>query len=39
MSALAVVMMVVICGTIWGGFATLLARALMRERGKGGEGD
>lgn len=31
MSAAALVFMFVVCGTIWGGFATLLVRAIRRE--------
>lgn len=31
MNATAVVMMVLICGLVWGGFAVLLTRALGRE--------
>lgn len=34
MSDLATVMMVLICGFIWGGFALLLARAVRREGAK-----
>ena len=36
MSGTAVVMMVVICGVVWGGFALLLVRALRREGRKSG---
>lgn len=39
MSVLAIGTMVVICGIVWGGFATLLVRALVRESSKAGEGD
>lgn len=31
MSALAVAMMVVVCGLVWGGFGVLLARAVRAE--------
>ena len=31
MSPLATMTMVVICGVVWGGFALLLARAVVRE--------
>ncbi|HEX2254337.1 MAG TPA: MetS family NSS transporter small subunit [Thermoanaerobaculia bacterium] len=34
MSPLAVVVMVLVCGTVWGGFALLLTRAVRREGGK-----
>jgi len=36
MSALATAMMVAICGLVWGGFLTLLARALRSESRKAG---
>lgn len=38
MSALALAVMVVVCGVVWGGFAVLLVLALRREgsRGPGG---
>lgn len=41
MSATAVVMMVLICGVVWGGFALLLARAVRREgrKGRAADGD
>lgn len=32
MSSMAIVMMVSICGLVWGGFLTLLTRALRSER-------
>lgn len=35
MTSLAVGTMVVICGTVWGGFAALVVRAVRRERAKG----
>ncbi len=34
MSSSAVVFMVLVCGIVWGGFVTLLARAVRRESGK-----
>jgi len=34
MSGSAVVMMVVICGLVWGGFVTLLTRAVRKEGAK-----
>ena len=34
MSASALIVMVAICSLIWGGFATLLVRAVRRESGK-----
>ncbi len=34
MSPLAVTVMVLVCGTVWGGFAVLLRLALRREGGK-----
>ncbi len=37
MSASALVVMIVICSLIWGGFATLLVRAVRRESGKAAE--
>lgn len=37
MTAMAIVMMVLICGVVWGGFAALLLRAARRERHKGGQ--
>lgn len=36
MSASAVVMMVVVCGLVWGGFVTLLSRAIREEGRKSG---
>ncbi|HEX6203556.1 MAG TPA: hypothetical protein VF100_11180 [Thermoanaerobaculia bacterium] len=39
MSGLAVAVMVVVCGLVWGGFALLLALALRHEGARrGGEG-
>lgn len=39
MSGLAIAVMVVVCGIVWGGFAALLALALRHEGGRrGGEG-
>ena len=34
MTSLAVVTMLVICGTVWGGFAALVVRAVRRESAK-----
>lgn len=34
MSGTAVVMMLVVCGLVWGGFALLLGRAMSSERRK-----
>ena len=34
MSASALVVMIAVCSLIWGGFATLLVRAMRRESGK-----
>lgn len=34
MTTLAVVMMALICGFVWGGFASLLVRAVRREGAK-----
>ena len=34
MSASAVMMLVLICGFVWGGFVTLLTRAIRREGAK-----
>lgn len=36
MSDGSIVTMLVICGLVWGGFAALLVRALLRERGRDG---
>lgn len=36
MSTTAIVVMVVICGSVWGGFLTLLLRAIRREGRKQG---
>lgn len=35
MSAVAITMMVLICGVVWGGFVTLLIRAAKQEKRKG----
>lgn len=35
MSSTAIIMMVLICGFIWGGFLLLLLRALRSEKSKG----
>ena len=37
MTPIAIVMMVLICGLVWGGFATLLLRAVKHERRKVGD--
>ena len=37
MNGTAVAMMVIICGAVWGGFATLLVRALRSESAKRAE--
>ena len=37
MSSISIVMMILICGVIWGGFATLLMRAVKHE-GRKSEG-
>jgi hypothetical protein len=34
LSGAALVSMVIVCGVVWGGFVTLLARALRREGSK-----
>jgi len=34
MNGSAVVMMIVVCGLVWGGFVTLLARAVRKEGAK-----
>ena len=45
MSLAAWITLVVVCGSVWGGFATLLVRALLHERrrarplGRPGSGD
>ena len=39
MSGTAVMMMLLICGVVWGGFALLLTRAVRREGRKGGTSD
>ncbi len=37
MSTSAIVVMVVICGSVWGGFLALLVRAIRREGSKRGQ--
>ena len=39
MSGMAVAMMVLICGFVWGGFSILLLKALRSERAKNEVGD
>jgi hypothetical protein len=39
MSGTAIVMMVLICGFVWGGFLTLMTRALRAEGSKSEVGD
>lgn len=39
MSGMAIVMMVLICGFVWGGFLSLLVRALRAEGAKSEMGD
>ena len=39
MSGIAIVMMVLICGFVWGGFLTLMVRALRAESVKNEVGD
>lgn len=38
MSGIAVAVMIVVCGVVWGGFGVLLALALRREGGRGAGG-
>lgn len=38
MSGGAVLMMLLVCGFVWGGFVSLLIRAMRSEGAKGGEG-
>lgn len=37
MTPVAITMMVLICGVVWGGFASLLVRAAKREKHKSGQ--